>query len=150
MLTVCHPRETWAQAEEHAGSEAQARPAPQSGRYESVDFDGGTLLVSRGHCESVDLDELVEWADKAYADAHGAWPDIDLPVRNLYVTGRNIQDYGLYKRKLHRVEYRCGWEKVIRHELFHHWCYEHALPCNCRLIDHPPEKGGVTLAQCAP
>jgi len=111
-----------------------------------VTFEGGSLRVQNGECDEVDLATIREWADRAHRDLSEAWPDradrfrVDGLV--MYgmrkpITNHGKSAYGYWDRKRQTVVYKCGVERVIRHELFHVWCDRAELPCDCTWIDHP-------------
>jgi len=110
-----------------------------------VAFSGGTLRVVAGECDTVDVAVIHEWAERARRDLSEAWPErasrftvSDLTLRgerDPHVGGRPAHGYWL--RATRTVVFRCGDERVIRHELFHVWCEDAGLPCDCTRIDHP-------------
>ena len=120
----------------------------------SMSFSGGSLLVDRGECATVDEARVREWADRAHADLRAAWPDGEkrFRVSRLRLLGRldphadGAPANGYWDRERETIVFRCGVEEVVRHELFHAWCERAALPCDCKRIDHP---GGFDLT-CAP
>ena len=123
---------------------AQQSPEPRPGES-TVTFEGGTLRVVAGECDEVDLETIREWADRAHRDLSEVWPGRagQFRVDGLVMYGmvepisNGKPAYGYWDRKRQTVVYRCGVERVIRHELFHVWCDRAELPCNCTWIDHP-------------
>lgn len=122
---------------------------PHGDDYEVLRFHGGFLRVSGGECGDL-TDEtreiITEWADRAYedwADHHEAVILTDHP--KVYVRGMKISQQGLYDRNKHLVKYRCDKPQVIRHELFHAYCYIQNPGCDCFWIDHPE---GTKVEDC--
>jgi len=127
------------------------RSAPQP---RHLTFSGGSFVVERGECASVDEARLRAWADRAHADLGAAWPERArrFRVSKLRLLGRldphadGGPANGYWDRERDTIVFRCGVEEVVRHELFHVWCERAALPCDCKRIDHP---GGFDL-RCTP
>lgn len=127
--------------------EAEDSPTtPADSRVFTVEFEGGSLLVRKGECEEVDPVTIREWADRAHRDLSEVWPDradrfrvdrLEMVGMLEPTTNKGRSANGYWDRKKQRVVYKCGVERVIRHELFHVWCDRAELPCNCTWIDHP-------------
>jgi len=115
-------------------------------RYKPLRFDGGTLMVSTGECSPVDFPVLIDWANRAYRDMSAAQPGFDFTIDQIYVYGQKLSTrHGYYDTKDKVIVFDCGEENVIRHELFHRYCYRWKMGCNCATIDHP---GGTPIGEC--
>ena len=128
-----------------SASSPTAPPAP-TGTQSMVTTQWGSLSVQSGSCTSVDLELLEESIDRAYARARetkGALIDsvrldglVAVGVANLDCGG--VAAAGCYTFKKDRIQFRCGVENVMEHELQHRFCDRLDCPCDCRLVDHSP------------
>lgn len=116
---------------------------PYDENYIALTFNGGKLWLSSGECQPLDSETeqiFKDWANRAWDDMHeaGHWPStLGEGGKKVWVRGMKIADQGKYSTKQRLIIYRCDKPIVIRHELFHAWCYIDSMPCNCFLIDHP-------------
>jgi len=128
-----------------SSSSPTAPPAP-TGTQSTVTTQWGSVSVQSGSCTSVDLDLLAGSIDRAYSRAReikGALIDsvrldglVAEGVANLDCGG--VAAAGCYTFKKDRIQFRCGVENVMEHELQHRFCDRLDCPCDCKLVDHSP------------
>lgn len=108
-----------------------------------VPFEGGTLRVSSGECGGFDWREMQDFANRAFRDMSEAWPAESFKSDKIFVRGEKLSNRnGYYSTKRNLIVFNCGVERVLRHELFHYYCYNAQLTgCDCYWIDHPAPEG---------
>jgi len=109
------------------------------GDWAYLPFEGGTLRVSAGECGGFDWREMQDWANKAYREMREVWPVEEFKSDRIFVRGERLNNRnGYYSTAKNMIVFNCGVEEVIRHELFHYYCYNAKLTgCDCYTIDHP-------------
>ena len=114
------------------------------GDWRYLPFNGGTLRVSAGECGGFDWKTMQDWADKAYNEMRVVWPVEEFKSDRIFVRGERLASrHGYYSVRKNLIVFNCGEENVLRHELFHYYCYNAKLTgCDCATIDHP---GGWNL-----
>jgi hypothetical protein len=117
---------------------------PEGDNYQAYRFDGGTMWVSHGDCPPISdttRDTLIDWANRGYRDWIKYHPSFFMNHNHkLWVRGANITEQGKYDPKRNLITFRCDKPEVIRHELFHAYCYFVQPGCDCFWIDHPEGK----------
>lgn len=124
---------------------------PYDENYVALKFDGGKIWVSNGECPSLNdetREVIKDWSNRAWNDLReaGFRPSIlGDSDKKVWMRGQKITEQGKYSRKQRLITYRCDKPHVVRHELFHAWCYIDEMPCDCFWIDHPE---GTKIEDC--
>ena len=129
----------------------EAKPPP--GEYHTINIPGGSLRVSRGSCEEVDLLVIENRATVAVWNMRNVWQNA-YPIETITVDASPVvmsvnpttsagQANGIYHPAERWIELRCEKEAVIEAEIYH--AIAHRLGIFCwKSIGH-----GVTL-DCNP
>lgn len=102
---------------------------PPPGQYQTINIPGGSLRVSRGSCEAVDLLVIENRATVAVRNMRNVWQNV-YPIETITVDASPVvmsvnpttsagQANGIYHPAERWIELRCEKELVIEAEIYH-------------------------------